>query len=160
MLSGLLKKSEEERMNLQDLKEALFFEDVDWDKVLEDGYQSAAALQRRATEQTYDLDNFDSERLQSHGIRLEDEELHERREKKGGGDGVFGTGFGARKSSRLAMRIRQRSDMHKVQNGTAIVGFGYSYASASDLSTIRSDTSGSRSSGSRSDTRVERTHAP
>ncbi|CAN8069318.1 unnamed protein product [Agarophyton chilense] len=151
MLSGLLKKKEEERMNLQDLKEALFFEDVDWEGVLDEGYQSAAALETRPSEQGFEVGNFDTKRLQSHGIRLEDEELQPRKRKahSAGGDGALRSAFKARRPSRLAMRLRHGSDLPKVQNATSVVGFGYSYASLSDLSTIRSDTTASTSSDAR-----------
>lgn len=140
MLEGLLRKNEEERLNMQDLKEGLFFEGVDWDKVLEDGYEQDALPRPVAVQNDDTLHNFDPDRLISHGIRLEDDELVPKQRKR---HAAVGTGFKSRKTSMLGLRVRQRSEMHKVQNSTSIVGFGYSYASASDLSTIRSDFSGS-----------------
>lgn len=147
MLEGLLRKDEERRTNLQDLKEALFFEGVNWDEELEQGYKRAATpnLVSVSTE----LDNFDSQRLLSHGVALEDKELNPakkvinmhadspREERKG---------FATRRRSNLgAFSFRKPSSLtRKADATTSIVGFGFT--SIDDLSVL--SPSGSDSSES------------
>lgn len=92
LLLGLLRKQEEERMTLPQVKASAFFADIDWRSVLEDGYSRAKSRQstvtnqsssvepedgpsRKVNETVEGLSNFDSERLISHGVKLDDEEL-------------------------------------------------------------------------------------
>lgn len=148
MLDGLLRKNEEERMNLQDLKEALFFESVDWDKVLEDAFENTANKAERLMRESESLANFDPDRLRSHGVALQDKELRASpTPKKAEGEGGR-IAFVTRQRSKLtAFTERKRSEMHRKPSVTSVVGFGFSSASASEKSSSVNhsdgDTSGS-----------------
>lgn len=139
MIQGLLQKKEEDRMNLQDLKEALFFEGLDWEELLQDGYERA--VERTDTLLDDDeLDNFDAKRLVSHGVALRDKELETPAiARKRPGDKPVAPeqeGFLRRQSSKLAgFSSRKRSEiLQRKLSSTSIVGFGYS--SASDLQAL------------------------
>lgn len=145
MLEALLRKSESERMNLQDLKESVFFRDVDWNAVLEEGYEAAArptnVLAGKETE------NFDSQRLISQGVALDDKELKMKRH-----PAVKNVQYQARKgftkrhtSVLQSMSLRDLKFKKRQQSELSIIGFGYNYAS--DASQIPSSDTETSSSG-------------
>lgn len=144
MLEGLLRKEEEQRTNLQDLKEALFFKGVNWDGELEQGYKRAAVP--NAVSIGSELDNFDSSRLVSHGIALQDKELNPA--KKGNISPVKPTtetrnAFSTRRKSNFgSFSLRRPSKLTGKSDVTSIIGFGFSsYEDASIVGPSESDTS-------------------
>lgn len=141
MLEGLLRKEEEERTNLQDLKESLFFEGVNWDRLLDEGYERAAKVAKEGVDETDEKDvlaNFDADRLRSHGVALHDRELRraaggKKAEPQGGS--LARIGFVSRQTSKLAaLSLRKRSEMTRKPSVTSIVGFGFATDASSEMS--------------------------
>lgn len=127
MLEGLLRKNEERRTNLEDLKESVFFKDVDWDVMLDQGFRKAAKQEDMLMGDG--LGNFDADRLRSHGVELRDEEMRLRGLKR---PDLERGGFLKRKASQFGL-VRTRSELTRKPSGTSIVGFGFSYASDTSL---------------------------
>lgn len=162
LLYGLLTKQEEERMTLEDVKHCAFFEGTDWDKVLQDGYTCAKAEATQVAQATAEaesrtdlekrrgkfpmgcqadatavkaLTNFDAQRLISHGVMLDDEELankragraqmHQRSEERDRAQPRA-----VRKASLVASSLSslfQRDSVKDVELGdTTVVGFDFS----------------------------------
>lgn len=147
MLEALLTKSEPDRLNLQDLKESLFFQDVDWEAILRQGYDRMAVDEGDANGD--DLANFDAERLRSHGVALEDKELRREAKPKDSGERL---GFVGRQTSKLsAFSTRRRTEMTRKHSTTSIVGFGFSTDASSESATVSGsdDTFGSSLDGNR-----------
>lgn len=157
MIAGLLRKNEEERTKMKDLKKSMFFVGVDWTAILEEGYERAAkpaeALAHR------DLENFDCKRLISHGIALQDEELdkevvrsdmlgeRERVQRRRGsllGRVGFSQGFVRRQASALVSKGSLRRDGVARRNSSSIIGFGYSRKSDFGVNGTDSETDRSR----------------
>ncbi|CDF35142.1 Serine/threonine protein kinase (fragment), partial [Chondrus crispus] len=155
MLQGLLTRDESSRLNLQDLKESLFFEHVDWDEVLRNGYDRMAGAAPPASasapapaSDNDELANFDADRLRSHGVALQDKELRHASARK---PPRQHSSFVARQTSRLcAFSVRKRSEIARKPRSTSIVGFGFSTDNSSDPSGnfSRSDDTFSTSFGS------------
>lgn len=162
LLYGLLTKQEEERFTLEDVKNCEFFKGVDWEKVLQDGYTRAkteAAAVACATSKAQvrvdieksrakasigsqldatvvkDLSNFDAQRLISHGVMLDDEELADKRvgrvkmrQRSEERDGSQGRAV--RKASLVASSLSslfQRDSVRDFELGdTTVVGFDFS----------------------------------
>lgn len=177
LLLGLLRKHEEERMTLAQVKASAFFADVDWRLMLEDGYKRAlsqptdlagkpsssttttttttmttmtttttTATSASATVLADDvvegLSNFDSERLISHGVKLEDEELM--RQRRSGrltrgakSDDRERQPRAARTSSLIASPLTtlfsRESNREAAAAATRIVGFNFSTAEGRPL---------------------------
>lgn len=143
ILEGLLRKDESKRMNLCDLKETRFFEDTDWDGVVREGYRKAAAVVQVGGE----LDNFDSQRLQSHGVVLKDREIDEDRKKRPLDPTVRGLAGNRIRTEFIKFGKRRGSTMRRRQSSTSIVGFGFSSAENSEASgSSRSGSDGTRDS--------------
>lgn len=120
MLEGLLRKREEDRWNLEELKESRFFAGVDWDDVLDKGRKAREMPEEKLSDEEA-LKNFDQERLKDlkvHGeadrkIEISDATPPGRPTPRRAVEGL---------SSRF-LSLRKRPDP------TEIVGFGYSFAS-------------------------------
>lgn len=143
MLEGLLRKDESKRMNLSDLKETRFFEDIDWDQIVRDGYRKASERAQMGGE----LDNFDSQRLLSHGVVLQDREINADRRKAPSDPNVRGLGGSRIRTEFIKFGKRRGSSMRRRQSSTSIVGFGFSSAENSEASgSSRSGSDGTRDS--------------
>lgn len=124
MLTRLLTKREDQRMNIPELRACGFFRDIDWRALLDEGYSKMGASYRA---QGHELDNFDSQRLISHGVALRDKELRGERfaKKRIGGKREFIARRASMMIPTFGRKPLSRPNHTRTRASTSIIGFGY-----------------------------------
>lgn len=149
VILGMLHKQEEERLTLEMLKQSEFFADVDWDALMSDGFKRAASTYvisennktnkrntnslKKQDKAIEGLSNFDSERLISHGVALDDEEMGGRRSGRLMRSGAIGDRerqpqvgrTASRVASSLSTLFQREAGREGVDGAMSVVGFQF-----------------------------------